>query len=50
MIIVLNAIRIAIEDRVNKEGGIETWIIPNYKLNELQKSKIILINLNGVKA
>ncbi|MHC6198658.1 prenyltransferase/squalene oxidase repeat-containing protein [Elizabethkingia miricola] len=35
----LNAIRIAIEDRVNKEGGIETWIIPNYKLNELQKKQ-----------
>ncbi|MDV3928938.1 prenyltransferase [Elizabethkingia anophelis] len=35
----LNAIKIAIEDRANKEGGIETWIIPNYNLNELQKKQ-----------
>lgn len=35
----LNAIRIAIEDRVNTEGGIETWIIPNYNLSELQKKQ-----------
>lgn len=35
----LNAIRIAIEDRVNIEGGIETWIIPNRNLNELQEKQ-----------